>query len=88
MDNKQISRRDAIKRISVLVGGTTTAVVLPTNWTKPLVESVVAPANAAGFVSYCSGGDFFYSQGKVEDASWCPQPTTAAPTTQPPTTLD
>ena len=50
--NDQTSRREAIKRISIVVGGVATMAVLPSKWTKPIMDVVVGPA-AADFISYC-----------------------------------
>ena len=39
-----VSRRQVVK--TVLIGGAVAAVMLPTKWTKPLVNAVVVPAHA------------------------------------------
>jgi hypothetical protein len=74
---QKFNRREAIKQISVVVGGTTAAIVLPSNWTKPVMDSVVGPA-AAVFVSYCdSDGRLHADNGRINMPwSQCPQPTT------------
>ena len=74
--DKKYNRREAIKQISVVVGGTTAAIVLPSSWTKPVMDSVVGPA-AAKFVSYCSPDGTYHSWiGGRENSPLCPQPTT------------
>lgn len=45
MDPKNtFDRRQLVK--TVLIGGAIATIVLPTKWTKPLIESVVVPAHA------------------------------------------
>jgi hypothetical protein len=86
MDEK-FSRREAIKRISVVVGGSTaTAIVLPSKWTKPIMDAVIGPAGAA-FVSYCgTDGTYYSGQGPRQPPNlMCPTPTTT-PITPPTTT--
>jgi hypothetical protein len=83
--DKKFNRREAIKQISVVVGGTTAAIVLPANWTKPVMDAVVGPA-AARFLSYCdpNDGSYVVANGniRIENAQWCPQPaTTSSPST-------
>ena len=41
------TRRDVVKKITVIVGGVATLIELPARWTKPVVESIIAPAHAA-----------------------------------------
>lgn len=42
--NSRITRRQVVK--TVLVGGTLATLILPTKWTKPLVNSIIVPAHA------------------------------------------
>ncbi len=49
MKNRKPSRRDVIKSAAIMVGGATSLVVLPREWTKPVIESVVAPAQAFSY---------------------------------------
>jgi hypothetical protein len=44
---ESVSRRSAMKSIVVVVGGVATTVMLPGRWTRPLIDSVIVPANAA-----------------------------------------
>jgi hypothetical protein len=74
--DKKYNRREAIKQISVVVGGTTAAIVLPSSWTKPVMDSVVGPA-AAHLVSYCNPDGSLQSSHGLAQNSWkCIQPTT------------
>jgi hypothetical protein len=41
------TRRDVVKKITIFVGGVATLIELPARWTKPVVESIIAPAHAA-----------------------------------------
>lgn len=43
--SKNISRRQVMK--TVVIGGVATMVMLPSKWTKPIVDTVVTPAHAA-----------------------------------------
>jgi hypothetical protein len=43
--DQQHDRRKVMKLL--VIGGVATAVMLPSKWTKPLVNSVVVPAHAA-----------------------------------------
>jgi hypothetical protein len=76
--NKNFNRREAIKQISVVVGSTATAIVLPSSWTKPVMDAVVGPAGAK-FISYCAAdGTRVTSRGTFPPGSpvnFCPQPT-------------
>ncbi|MCP4314933.1 MAG: hypothetical protein GY789_02560 [Hyphomicrobiales bacterium] len=46
-ENKpKYTRREIIK--NVMIGGVLTVIVLPRKWTRPIVETVVTPAHAAG----------------------------------------
>jgi hypothetical protein len=52
--SEEISRRTVFKKIVVAVGGATVVLALPERWLKPVIESIVTPANAgfsAVFVS-------------------------------------
>lgn len=84
MDNK-FNRREAIKQISIVAGGATAAIVLPSTWTKPVMDAVVGPA-AAGFVSFCQDGTLYSTYVTRPNFSSCPQPTTTTigPSTPPP----
>jgi hypothetical protein len=74
--DKKYNRREAIKRVSVVIGGTTVAIALPSTWTKPVMDAVVGPA-AAHFVSYCTpDGARHTAHGTFPNSWWCPQPTT------------
>ena len=77
--NKKFSRREAIKHISVVVGGTATAIALPSNWTKPVMDAVVGPA-AAKFVSYCEPDGTMVRAGgglRIPNDPSCPQPSSS-----------
>ncbi|HJU11998.1 MAG TPA: tail fiber domain-containing protein [Candidatus Binataceae bacterium] len=41
-----VDRRQAVKSIVIAIGGVATTLILPARWTRPIVESVVVPANA------------------------------------------
>ena len=45
--NQDTTRRDVVKKITIVVGGVATLIELPARWTKPVVESIIAPAHAA-----------------------------------------
>ena len=45
--NQGTTRRDVVKKITIVVGGVATLIELPARWTKPVVESIIAPAHAA-----------------------------------------
>ena len=45
--NQNTTRRDVVKKITIVVGGVATLIELPARWTKPVVESIIAPAHAA-----------------------------------------
>jgi hypothetical protein len=45
--DRDTTRRDVVKKITILVGGVATLIELPARWTRPVVESVIAPAHAA-----------------------------------------
>jgi hypothetical protein len=45
--SQDTTRRDVVKKITILVGGVATLIELPARWTKPVVESIIAPAHAA-----------------------------------------
>ena len=47
ISEESVSRRTAMKSIVVVVGGVATTVMLPGKWTRPLIDSVIVPANAA-----------------------------------------
>lgn len=68
--SQDTTRRDVVKKIAIVVGGAVTLIALPSQWTKPVVQSIVAPAHAALSVA----------------AATTAAPTTAAPTTAAPTT--
>ena len=44
---KTPNRREAVKTVTVVVAGVVTTVAVPTEWTKPIVESIIVPAHAA-----------------------------------------
>ncbi len=39
--SKDLSRREAVKTIAIVVGGVVTLIELPSRWTRPVVESIV-----------------------------------------------
>lgn len=41
-----VDRRQAVKSIVVVIGGVATTLMLPSQWTRPVINSVVVPANA------------------------------------------
>ena len=41
------TRRDVVKKITIIVGGVATLIELPARWTKTVVESIIEPAHAA-----------------------------------------
>ena len=85
--DKKYNRRDAIRQIAVVMGGTATAIVLPSAWTKPVMDAVIGPA-AAYFISYCGeDGTRHTTRGPFPNSPYCPQTSTLPPTTLPPTTL-
>ncbi len=43
-NKKNVSRRQVMT--TVAIGGVATAVMLPSKWTKPIVDSVITPAHA------------------------------------------
>lgn len=45
--SKDTTRRDVVRKITIMVGGAVTLVALPSQWTRPIVQSIVAPAHAA-----------------------------------------
>jgi hypothetical protein len=45
--SQDTTRRDVVKKITIFVGGVATLIELPARWTKPVVESIIAPAHAA-----------------------------------------
>lgn len=42
--NPKVDRRQVVK--TVLVGGALATLILPTKWTKPIVNSIIVPAHA------------------------------------------
>jgi hypothetical protein len=45
--SQDTTRRDVVKKITIVVGGVATLIELPGRWTKPVIESIIAPAHAA-----------------------------------------
>ncbi|MBI5321079.1 twin-arginine translocation signal domain-containing protein [Bradyrhizobium sp.] len=45
--SRDTTRRDVVKKITIVVGGAVMLIALPSQWTKPVVRSIVAPAHAA-----------------------------------------
>jgi hypothetical protein len=81
--SEEISRRTVIKKVVVAVGGATVVLALPERWVKPVVESIVTPANA-GFSPVPPSATTTPAPTTTTPA---PTTTTPAPTTPPPTTL-
>lgn len=63
--NDKISRRDLVRKAGLVTGGAMIAVMLPASWTKPVIESIIAPANAAGFISHCEGTTSVFANGRI-----------------------
>jgi hypothetical protein len=53
---KNPSRRQAVKQVSVVVAGIATMLVLPSRWTKPVIESIVGPALGETLTQLASQG--------------------------------
>src|SRR5689334_1524393 len=84
-DENLASRREAIKRISIAVGGVAVAIALPSNWTKPVMDAVIGPVGAQ-FVSFCGPDGTLNrphrpSLAPGAQGNSCPVPTTPVPTT-------
>ena len=44
---EEITRRKLFANITVAVGGATVVLALPERWVKPVIESIVTPADAS-----------------------------------------
>ena len=75
-ENQSPGRRDALKKILVGAGVVTGAQLLPDEWTKPVVDSIIVPAHAQS-----SGGGPVPSTSQVPVSPPPPDSTTSTPGT-------
>jgi len=84
--NQDTTRRDVVKKITIFVGGVATLIELPARWTKPVVESIIAPAHAALSAATTTTAAPTTTAALTTTTTSTTTTTTVAPTTtQPPT---
>ena len=67
-ENQSPGRRDALKKILVGAGVVTGSQLLPDEWTKPIVDSIIVPAHAQ------SSGDVTPAPGTTSSVPVSPTP--------------
>src|SRR5262245_7715231 len=82
MDLNQHDRRQVLK---VIIGGVATALILPSNWTKPIITSMTAPAHAQASPASTTAPPTTQPP-TTAPATTAPPQTTAPATTAPPQT--
>jgi hypothetical protein len=74
-----VDRRQAMKSIVVVVGGVATTLILPSKWTRPVIDSLIVPVNAQGITQTTTAAVTTSNAGT-------PQLTPTSTLFQPPTT--